>query len=78
MAINNSRQKDFGTLAIANFIRNKGITIVSISKNTGISYDKLRRSFRLGRPLTADELLAVCSYLEVDPMVFHIKKKSAS
>lgn len=77
MKINNERDKDFGTMAVADFVRRKGITMTSISQNTGISYDKIRRSFNSNRPLTADELLLVCSYLEVDPMIFR-KKRSVS
>lgn len=77
MKINNERDKDFGTMAVADFVRRKGITMASISQNTGISYDKIRRSFTSNRPLTADELLLVCSYLEVDPMIFR-KKRNVS
>lgn len=70
MRINNERTRDYGTMAVADFVKKRGITMVAISQNTGISYDKIRRSFTSNRPLTADELLMVCSYLDVDPMAF--------
>lgn len=70
MKINNERTRDFGTMAVAEFVKRRGITMSAISQHTGISYDKIRRSFTANRPLTADELLMVCSYLEVDPRIF--------
>lgn len=78
MKISNERQKDFGTAAVAQFVRSKGITMKSLSEKTGISYGKLQRSFKDNRPLTADELLSLCSCLDVDPMMFRAQNRPKS
>ena len=57
------------TKKIAEFIRNKGISITKIAEKTGISYQILCRCFNDNskRELAADELLLVCRYLDIDP-----------
>lgn len=59
------------TTALANYVKEKGITISSIAEKTGISVNILYRSLSdLTRPLRFDEALAICVYLELDPMRF--------
>ena len=64
---------DVGTKVLRNYIQEKGISVLKVSKGTGISYGKLQRSLlSADRALRADELLAICQFLEVDPMRFYI------
>lgn len=44
---------------LLNVMQNKGITIYTASKLTGIRYELLRRAFRGKRRLTADELALI-------------------
>ena len=59
------------TKRIANYIKNKGISVAKISEVTGIGYQKLYRSLNgESRELRADELLLVCRFLDVNPYAF--------
>lgn len=78
MKINHGRRKDFGTAAVADFVKSRGVKMSAISENTGISYDKIRRSFTSTRPLTADEFLLICEYLGVDPIKFRSETRTES
>ena len=72
MRINNAATQDRGTIKLSDYVRKKGVALLSISKNTGISYDKLCRSLSSKvRALRTDEFLAICGFLELDPMKFY-------
>lgn len=60
------------TKKLAIFIKEKGISIRSISNATKLSESILYASLGSGRgrELRADEFLAICTFLEVDPMKF--------
>lgn len=72
MAIN-TRCADITTKKVAQYIKERGIKLSVISNATGIPYGKLHRSFNENRALTADELLEVCFFIEVDPRKFKAK-----
>lgn len=61
------------TKALANYIKEKGIKISTIALKTGLSENVLYPSLGSGRgrKLSADEFLAVCVCLEVDPLQFY-------
>ena len=62
------------TKAVSEYIRDKGITISTISQKTGISYGVLHSSLckKAKRKLRADEYLKICYFLEIDPLRFFI------
>lgn len=58
---------------IATFIRDKGINLSVISRETGIPYMSLYDSFfntKKNRPIKGQELVSVCTFLGVNPMDF--------
>jgi len=55
---------------LSEYIRANGIKVTSISDRTGIDYQILCRCLNEKQPLKADEFLAVCKVLEVDPKDF--------
>ena len=60
---------DEATLAIAAHTEWLGVPIAKISRGTDIPYGILRRSLAYKeRPLRADEFLAICKFLGVDPL----------
>ena len=62
---------DFATRMVANYIKQKDISIKVISGCTNISNNILRRSLdKLVRPLRADEFLAICDFLKKNPNDF--------
>lgn len=68
--------KDNATIALSEYIKKKGITMTSISKNTNISVSKLQRSLSENkRALRTDEFLEICNYIEQNPMKFYCKIK---
>ena len=72
MKIDNRMDEDKGTKILARYVREKGVSILLISKKIGISYDKLLRSLsKETRALKLDEFLLICKFLEVDPMRFY-------
>ena len=60
--------------AIAREISERGIRISAVSEKTGIRYSLLQPSLKGRRELRADELLAVCAFLNMDPMMFREKR----
>ena len=61
---------DNTTIALSKYIKDKGISILSISKKTKISIGKLYSSFSGTRALRADELVMICQVIEKDPFEF--------
>lgn len=64
---------------IAEYIKKKGIVLTVISRETGIAYMSLYDSLFNGskkRQLRGSELIAICEFLEVSPMVFAEKKET--
>lgn len=61
---------DIATKKLMEYATKKGVTIAAISKNTKISPGALYPSSSGKRPLRADEFLAVCDFLGVDPRLF--------
>lgn len=53
---------------IAQVIKARGMTLVHVSRKTGVKYSKLQPSMQGRRELRADELLAVCAFLGLDPL----------
>ncbi len=64
---------DAVTKNVAAYVKNKGISIAKIARDTGIPYstlyDSLSNSDR-GREIRGKELLVVCDFLGVDPRIF--------
>jgi hypothetical protein len=62
---------DFATKAIADYIKQEGIQIKVISQKTNISDNILDMSLNnLVRPLRANEFLAICAFLDKNPIAF--------
>lgn len=59
---------DTATGKIRDYVKDKGIKIKAIAKHTNIAPGALYSSFSGLRPLRADEFLAVCAFLDLDPM----------
>lgn len=55
---------------LSEYIKANGIKITSIAQRTEIDYQILCRCLQDKQPLKADEFLAVCKVLEVDPKDF--------
>lgn len=53
---------------IAEEIAERGLKIKAVSEKTGVRYSKLQPSLTGRRELRAEELLAVCAFLRIDPM----------
>ena len=47
-------------------ISDAGMTYTALSKKTGISVDALSRSFLEKRKLRADEMIAICTVMNID------------
>ena len=61
------------TEKLAQYTKNKAINLSAMSRATGISYTCLYASLGdkgRNRPLSIDEAILVCKFLEVDPRVF--------
>lgn len=61
------------TKNVATYVKEKGINISKMSRDTEIPYAALYTSLcdeERERPLRADELLSVCGYLDIDPRKF--------
>ena len=59
---------DQATKRLAQYVKRRGINIAMISAGTNIAAGDLYPSFSGIRPMRADEFLAVCGYLGIDPM----------
>lgn len=64
---------DYTTQQVSNYIREKGIKLSKMSRDTGIPYgalyDSLLHNDR-NRDLRADEFLDICDFIGVDPKMF--------
>ena len=64
---------DITTMELAEYVRNKGISLEHMSAATGISANRLRRSLeKRSRSLPANEYLAICDFLKKDPHDFMV------
>ncbi len=64
---------DAQTKAIGEYIKNKGINLAKMSRDTGIPYVSLYDSLLNGardRNLRAGEYMRICNFLDVNPMDF--------
>lgn len=61
---------DRSTQLLAKYIKDKGVSVATISRETGIPYGSLHFSVARERSLKADEFLAICGFLEIDPRRF--------
>ena len=55
---------------LSEYIKANGIKVISISKRSGVDYQVLCRCLNEKQPLKANEFLAVCKVLEVNPKSF--------
>lgn len=63
---------------LTEIIENRGISISDLSKGTGITYHAIYNSLfnvKRGRELRSSELIAICNYLNVNPMAYLNRKK---
>ena len=58
------------TNSIRERIDENGLKLVYVSKQAGISYQRLNRIFNQGAQMSASELLALCSFLKINPNNF--------
>lgn len=65
------------TKNLARYVKEKGFNLSKLSRSTGIPYSALYASLcgsDRERSLRDDELIAVCAFLNVNPMEFAGKK----
>ncbi len=61
------------TKNLASYIRERAINLSAMSRATGIAYSVLYDSLankKRERPLSMDEAIIICKFLEVNPMDF--------
>ena len=66
------------TTRIAKYVSDRGINITKISEMTGLEYGVIYDSLGprgRGRDLRDDELIKICTFLEVNPMDFADSKE---
>lgn len=66
----------FVTKNVAEYVNSMGINIAKMSRDTGIPYRQLLSSLKddgRERSLRDDEMIAICSFLKVNPMDFAAK-----
>ena len=65
---------DGSTKLVSQYVSDKGVSISAIADKTNIPYNALYPSLCRNptRKLRGDELLAICQFLEVDPMRFYV------
>lgn len=66
------------TKNVALYVKEKGINISKMARDTKVSYAALYTSLcdeERERALRADELLAVCDFLEIEPRYFRQEKE---
>lgn len=64
---------DGTTQKVSEYIKQKGLNLSDVSRNTHIPYMALYDSLfnkKRTRELRVNEFLALCKYLNVDPMIF--------
>lgn len=64
---------DIATENVSKYLRDKGYNLSEVSRKTGIPYHVLYASInddKRERDLRAGEFLAICSFIEQDPMAF--------
>lgn len=62
---------------ISRYIKNKGIALTVLARQTGISYSSLYNSLmnkEINRQIRGKELISICNFLEVDPRIFAEEK----
>ncbi len=67
------------TKNIADYVAKKRINLSAMARDTGISYSALYASLMdesKDREIRGHEMLAVCAFLNVDPMDFAEKKET--
>lgn len=65
------------TQNVSNYVKSKGINLSLMSRETNIPYGVLIASLgenQRNRALRADEFLAICGFLEINPIDFAEKK----
>lgn len=60
---------------LSQYIKNHGITLTFISKNTDIPVDRISRILNRGSKMRGDEFLEICAVLDIDPNIFKPKLK---
>lgn len=66
------------TKKVSEYVRNKGINLSKMSRDTGLSYNALYDSLlndERDRDLRDEEFLDICGFLGVDPRDFAAKPK---
>jgi len=66
------------TKNVSNYVKSKGINLSLMSRKTNIPYGVLIASLGENprdRELRADEFLAICGFLEINPLDFAGKKE---
>ncbi len=66
------------TNEVAKYIKEKGIRVSAISKQTGLSKDVLYNSLSGNRKLRVDEFLVICKFLETQPEYFFSQPEETS
>ncbi len=66
------------TNEVAKYIREKGIRVSAISKQTGLSKDVLYNSLGGNRKLRVDEFLLICKFLNIQPEYFFGQSEETS
>lgn len=61
---------------VENAIRERGMTLKAVSIKTGISYSRLQPSMRGRRELRADEYIALCGLLNLEPRGYQVDRKN--
>jgi len=59
------------TIQIAKYIKEKGIRVSTIAKQTGLPKDALYSSISGNRKLRADEFILICNFLNMQPETFY-------
>ena len=55
-------------LVMSRIVKDSGMTLVSVSRKTGIPYQKLQSSMKGKRKLRADEWMELCVLFNVEPI----------
>lgn len=65
------------TNRVAQYVRDKGISVVRIAERTGLPYGSIYPSLCANptRSLRADEFMRICAFLDIDPEKFRAQKK---